>query len=766
MSQVVNKVSEFRRFPFWGTLLGGIFILLMIRIYWDPALATNAIKNNNKKEIWAIKQYSVWGPIWKYGFDRISTGKVPHWNPYQLCGQPYLTDIRTALFQPLHLLFWRMDFAYAYQRYIFLSLSLLGIGFLIWGRILEIPYPALVPGLVSLLFSGPIICAQMAMPLLSGSVWLLFLLSGIVYFFENYNFRSFIVLLFIWSALILSGSMECILAGILIFVTFPFASRLFPMLNIEKNPFTLIFKTTGIFILGLMISAFAWFPFLLWLIHSEQNWEHFTSFPLSAPFPETLNMSLTQFLRPALSLELPELPTLYPGLICLIFLLPAFFDREHRSVVLFHGIVILFFFLLFFINLDPARILQKGMLVLVAVSFSVLSGIGFHRLLLKGRDFNSPYVWISSILVFFLILFLILTGNPWTKGVSILLLILIIPAILIRIPKINSAICILIALLSFIELYYLLRPFLPESYSSIIERQNSYSEFIRQLRYQTGTGRGLIISEPNTILWSENLGMYYHWQLVNGTELPKDKYSHLWIEEISNCKKEKSALLKNPLITTSGVQWVFIPNINKKDTERKDLKNWRNMEQIPFIEIYENTQPMPRCYWIHNYKILPSMEETMNILLHNNFSPFTECIVQSDTPIPYTKKVTDTDLPPSEENVDITKNINTASIQEETPENISIHVKAYQEGFLVLLDTYSPGWKAFLDGEPAQIFRTNGIFRGIPIPGGVHQVQFTYTSPGWNIGRAITLGSILIIFFLLLAETFYNKNKEEPSESP
>lgn len=758
MSQMVNKVSEFRRFPFWGTLLGGIFLLFMIRIYWDPTLASNLSKNE-KKDVWTNQQYAVWGPIWKYGFDRIAKGEIPHWNPYQLCGQPYLVDTRTSLFEPLHLLFWRMDFAPAYQWYIFLSLSLIGIGFLIWGRILEIPYPALIPGLVSMLFSGPVICAQMALPLLSGSVWLIFLLSGMVYFLENYTPRSFLVLLFIWTALVLSGSVECIFTGIVMLILFPFIFRRFLPLSIERKSLFVIFKIIGILLLGIMISAFTWFPFISWQIYTRGNWTQFMSFPLSAHFPETIYMSLFQMALPIWSWDLPELPVLYPGLICLTFIIPAFFDREFRSIVVFHGLILLSFFLLFFVNLDLARILQQGMLVLVAVSFSTLSGIGFYRLLLKGRDLSSPYVWVSGILVFLLLIALIIIGNPWIKGVSILLLILLIPATVIRIPKVNSVLCILIALLGFIELYYLLRPFLPESYIPVIEKKDIYSESIRQLRYQTGTGRSVIISEPNSILWSENLGMYYHWQLVNGTELPMDKYTQLWMELLSNHKKEKTELLNNPLITISGVQWAFASNTQKKGDKEKELKNWRKMEQIPFVDIYENTQPMPRCFWISHYKIVSSKEEVFNVLKSGEYSSFAECIIEAEEPISYSKKIPDTVSITSEENAATPPDMVTASIQEENPEYISIQIRAPKEGFLVLLDTYSPGWKAFIDGELTQIYRTNGIFRGIPIPGGVHQVVFKYTSPGWNTGRIITLVAILLTLALLLIEKFLSKRQ-------
>ncbi len=185
----------------------------------------------------AQQQYTVWGPIWKYGFRRIEREKIPHWNPYQLCGHT-LSDRYTNITVSTPTSYILADrLCIRLSVVYFPCLSLIGIGFLLWGRILEIPYPALLPGLVSLLFSGPVICAQMSLPYLSGSVWLLFLLSGLSYFVENYTARSFFVLLFLWTALVLSGSIECIVAGIFVLILFPFFFRTFPMLTMERSPY-------------------------------------------------------------------------------------------------------------------------------------------------------------------------------------------------------------------------------------------------------------------------------------------------------------------------------------------------------------------------------------------------------------------------------------------------------------------------------------------------------------------------------------------------
>jgi hypothetical protein len=47
-------------------------------------------------------------------------------------------------------------------------------------------------------------------------------------------------------------------------------------------------------------------------------------------------------------------------------------------------------------------------------------------------------------------------------------------------------------------------------------------------------------------------------------------------------------------------------------------------------------------------------------------------------------------------------------------------------GYLVILDAYHPGWRAYVDGAPAEILRANVLFRAVAVPGGRHRVRFLY----------------------------------------
>lgn len=69
-----------------------------------------------------------------------------------------------------------------------------------------------------------------------------------------------------------------------------------------------------------------------------------------------------------------------------------------------------------------------------------------------------------------------------------------------------------------------------------------------------------------------------------------------------------------------------------------------------------------------------------------------------------------------------------AEIVSYLPAEVNIRVNAPTDGWLVLTDTYYPGWRASVDGESVDITPAFHAFRAISIPAGEHTVKFTYRS--------------------------------------
>jgi hypothetical protein len=87
-----------------------------------------------------------------------------------------------------------------------------------------------------------------------------------------------------------------------------------------------------------------------------------------------------------------------------------------------------------------------------------------------------------------------------------------------------------------------------------------------------------------------------------------------------------------------------------------------------------------------------------------------------------------------------------ATIVEEDSRHLTVEADVTENGYLVVADTFYPGWSADIDGAAAPILRANLAIRAVPITRGRHRVRFEYEMPGLVRGTQITL----IGFSLLL----------------
>jgi uncharacterized membrane protein YfhO len=72
------------------------------------------------------------------------------------------------------------------------------------------------------------------------------------------------------------------------------------------------------------------------------------------------------------------------------------------------------------------------------------------------------------------------------------------------------------------------------------------------------------------------------------------------------------------------------------------------------------------------------------------------------------------------------------------------------DGFLVLSDTYYPGWQVFVDGEEAKIYQADYLFRAVPLKQGEHVVEFRYSPSSFRTGLAISLSCGIVLCGLVV----------------
>ena len=91
-------------------------------------------------------------------------------------------------------------------------------------------------------------------------------------------------------------------------------------------------------------------------------------------------------------------------------------------------------------------------------------------------------------------------------------------------------------------------------------------------------------------------------------------------------------------------------------------------------------------------------------------------------------------------------NTGAVSISAYTPNRVELSVKPPADGYLVSSETHYPGWRATIDGEPAQLHYTNVAFRGLPVPAGAHNVVMEFR-PGivwWAVGLSVVAAILLV----------------------
>ena len=89
-----------------------------------------------------------------------------------------------------------------------------------------------------------------------------------------------------------------------------------------------------------------------------------------------------------------------------------------------------------------------------------------------------------------------------------------------------------------------------------------------------------------------------------------------------------------------------------------------------------------------------------------------------------------------------------ASITTDRNNEVTVAASLPRNGFVVLRDSFDPGWRAFVDGEAAPIERANALYRAVHVGAGAHVIRFVYR-PRPLVGGLILSGSAIVICAVL-----------------
>jgi len=190
----------------------------------------------------------------------------------------------------------------------------------------------------------------------------------------------------------------------------------------------------------------------------------------------------------------------------------------------------------------------------------------------------------------------------------------------------------------------------------------------------------------------------------------------------------------------AGVQVVALPFGGRIHIRGMTLIDTRDGSNVPVIlstdghfrqvhsgdvKVYEVLDALPRAYVVHQTQVIADDERALAAMANSTFHPAAIAILAGG------REIKEEALAKP-----------TVTVIAYDARAVTVQASLHAPGYLVLSDSWYPGWKATVDGQPADIERANLAFRAVYLPSGTHTVQFRYTPISYFIGLGISVATL------------------------
>lgn len=161
------------------------------------------------------------------------------------------------------------------------------------------------------------------------------------------------------------------------------------------------------------------------------------------------------------------------------------------------------------------------------------------------------------------------------------------------------------------------------------------------------------------------------------------------------------------------------------------------------VIIYENRLSVPRAYWVPELLGLASDHAILSELPRIAREPWKRALAQAGSIPPIETPTTTGPGDPAPVPPDSRAALQrTARVVVDEADEVRIRVEAPAGGgWLVLTDTWYPGWEATVNGREVPIVRANYLFRAVRVPAGTSEARFRYRPWTFRAGLGITLAA-------------------------
>jgi hypothetical protein len=157
--------------------------------------------------------------------------------------------------------------------------------------------------------------------------------------------------------------------------------------------------------------------------------------------------------------------------------------------------------------------------------------------------------------------------------------------------------------------------------------------------------------------------------------------------------------------------------------------------------LYENRDVMPRAFAVPSNIYVDGIDAALDLMRSDSFDPATAVAIQqgSADATPLAARDVPSGAAAGEEWT------STVDVVNYKPNQVVINAELSRPGWLVLSDTYFPGWEATVNGSAMPISQANGCVRAVPLEAGQSEVVFRYRPRPLYIGALISCVSVALL---------------------
>lgn len=170
------------------------------------------------------------------------------------------------------------------------------------------------------------------------------------------------------------------------------------------------------------------------------------------------------------------------------------------------------------------------------------------------------------------------------------------------------------------------------------------------------------------------------------------------------------------------------------------------------IRVYENKNALPPAYWIPNAIPAIGAEDALQKIQSASFDPRSSAVLELSSAASGAGMEYFANAVPEPEGF-TSQQLIPCDLKRPDPNTVRVICRNNSPGYLVLTDTFYPGWSARIIQKgvavDAPLLRANYLFKAVAVPGGECVVEFKYVPLSFIVGASLSGLSLLAAAFII-----------------